>query len=608
MLKKMGGLSLRRQLIILFSASIVIVVLIQVYYTMNIFQRRTEENTTNCYNTILQTDAMLTQVSESISSIGNTVASNEYIQEMLYLNIEGKDKNLVRRMELQGVLMNYLDSMIGFSNVVSDIALIDSEQAIVSTRSIFNYLSYKNLNIKYDLRNIDTDFFSSIVELNNSPRDGFAYIVPVYYTTGDFKNIDQRLGTIVIWCNLRSLIEIVEVTAATEGATVLISDSDGAIMALKSNYAIAELGSEIESLLSSNIDESSQEKIHEMKFMDQKSFILVKEHNSTGWKSINIVPIKGIYAETYKTLYLGMGIAISSIVILIIFGIYMYSSISRPLVNITEILSIIGNENRKARIKVIEKNEFGIISDSINTMLDKVDMMNHKIFNMQSQLYEKELMQKETELLTLQSQINPHFLYNTLECIRAISVIHRINEIPIITTSMAKIFRYSIKGGVVATIGKELESVNDYYKIIAIRYNERLTIEYDVEEELKQYSMLKMSLQPIIENTVYHGLEATEEIVNIKIVGRKIGEYALLSIQDNGVGMEYEKACDINDGLINTSMKDLAEVSKSRGSIGLNNINARIKLHYGEECGLQIMSTKELGTTVNIKIKLLLEV
>jgi two-component system sensor histidine kinase YesM len=223
---------------------------------------------------------------------------------------------------------------------------------------------------------------------------------------------------------------------------------------------------------------------------------------------------------------------------------------------------------------------------------------------MQSQLYEKELMQKETEMLTLQSQINPHFLYNTLECIRAIAVIHKISEIPIITTSMAKIFRYSIKGGMYATIKKELECVNDYYKIIAIRYNDRLSMEFDVHERLMNNSMLKMSLQPIIENSVYHGLEATEDAVKISIKGRVDGEYAVLSIHDNGAGMEFEKADAINEELTKATLEDLVAVGKSKGSIGLANINARIKLYYGDECGLRIDSSQDTGTTVTIKIKL----
>ncbi|MDF2485586.1 MAG: integral rane sensor signal transduction histidine kinase [Herbinix sp.] len=602
---RIKSISLRRQLVILFMISILLVMIVQLYYTINIFQKKTEENKANCYITIMQTNAMLTQITDSVTSIGNMVSNNEYIQELLYLNDDGKSKNLDRRMEIRDVVLNYLESMLGANKVVSEIALIDTEEAIITAKNRFSYLPYKMLNEKYDIPNKDKKFYSSWISLESQEQQsGFAFVVPIFYTTGDFQKIRQRLGTTILWCNQKPLIEIVKTTAATDGATVLIADSEGVIMALNSNYSISELSLELEAMLIDKKDEFSDESIIEMEFMNQKSFVLVKEHESTGWKSINIVPIKGIYQETYQTLYLGMGLAAASIIILLGFGTYMLHCISKPLANITSTLARIGNGERKKRIEMIEQNEFGVIGESINTMLDNVDNMNHRIFDMQSQLYEKELMQKETEMLTLQSQINPHFLYNTLECIRAIAVIHKISEIPIITTSMAKIFRYSIKGGMYATIKKELECVNDYYKIIAIRYNDRLSMEFDVHERLMNNSMLKMSLQPIIENSVYHGLEATEDAVKISIKGRVDGEYAVLSIHDNGAGMEFEKADAINEELTKATLEDLVAVGKSKGSIGLANINARIKLYYGDECGLRIDSSQDTGTTVTIKIKL----
>jgi two-component system sensor histidine kinase YesM len=419
----------------------------------------------------------------------------------------------------------------------------------------------------------------------------------------DFKDINHRLGTCVIWFNKNSLNEIVETTAATEEATVLIANSDE-IMALNSKYNQPELKDEIDQMLSNHSDSLQSGNIQEMTFMKQQCFVLMKDHVNTGWKSVNIVPIKSIYTEALNTLYLGMYLAIATILILLVFGFFMIRSISRPLTSITSVLDSIGNGKRKQRIEIVDKNEFGIISESINTMLDNVESMNQRIFTMQSELYEKELMQKESEMLALQSQINPHFLYNTLECIRSIATIHKIKEISVITTSMAKIFRYSIKGGLMSTFEKELECVSDYYKIIAIRYNGRLKMNFTVDQGLFPYSILKMSLQPIIENSVYHGLEATEGEVAVDLKGWIEGDYAIVSIEDNGIGIEPEKVKELNDVFGKPLRESIADVSMSRSSIGLANINARIKLHYGEECGLNIQSTSNVNTTVILKIKL----
>jgi two-component system sensor histidine kinase YesM len=303
-----------------------------------------------------------------------------------------------------------------------------------------------------------------------------------------------------------------------------------------------------------------------------------------------------------------MFLAVASIIILLSFDIFMSRSITRPLKRITSVLDSIGNGKRKQRIHVEDRNEFGIISESINTMLDNVEIMNHRIFDMQTQLYEKELMQKESEMLTLQSQINPHFLYNTLECIRSIAIIHKIQEISIITTSMSKIFRYSIKGGLTSTFERELDCIKDYYKIIALRYNGRLKINLTVDEKLFPFSILKMSLQPIIENSVYHGLEAKEDEVVINLSCWIENDYAVITIEDNGIGIEPEKVKELNDIFSRSMKENISEVSMSKNSIGLSNINARIKLHYGEDCGLNIQSTFNVSTIVTVKMRLLLEV
>ncbi|MGF7141908.1 two-component system sensor histidine kinase YesM [Anaerotaenia torta] len=610
MIKQIKRMGLRKQLVVIFAACITIVLSTQLFYNISIFRKKTDENTANCYSTIMQTNSMLTQVSDRISSVGKSVSGNQYVQELLNLNNDSSKENLNRRKELIDILSNYMGSIINANEMLNDIALIDNNERIIATTAQFNYISYKKLTMEYDINNLKSSIFTSWlyfvpVQVGNN---GFAYIAPVYYTTGEFEVESARLGTCIIWSKPTPLVDIVKSTAATEGATVLVADANGYVMALNSSYSISEISEEIDAMLQNHKSSEDQEEIQKMKFMGRESFVLMKEHTDTGWKSVNIVPTEEVYKETFETLHFGIGVVLVSIVILTGFGVYMVSSITRPLDQITHALDSIGSGNRKYRVNVSEKNEFGIISDRINAMLDNINHMNHRIFDMQSKLYEKELMQKESEMLTLQSQINPHFLYNTLECIRAIAVIHNIREIPVITTSMSKIFRYSIKGGMVTTIKTELECLEDYYKIIAIRYNERLILTVDVDNRLYPYSMLKMSLQPIIENSVYHGLEATERKVNVTVRGRMEGEYAVFFIEDDGAGIPPDKLQAINASLDRDASEDITEVSRSKSSIGLTNINSRIKLHYGRECGLKLESPEGGGTLVTIRIRLLLEI
>lgn len=606
MIEKLRSLSLRKLLVILFSVSIFLVLVTQLFYCISIFKRNFDQNKETSDNIIIQTDAKLTIVSERISSIGKTVSNNAFVQELLHLNSIDKRGYLKRRMELNDMVHNFLKGIISANEELYDIVLIDNVESIISSSSEFKYFLYNQIKQTY-LDKFDEDYFTSdfTFNLNGLEKSGFGYVIPIYYTAGNYNISSQRLGTCIVWYKDSVLNEIVKNTAVNNESTVLITDSTGNILAVNSNYKIEELRKEIDPMFASYNKAENQNSIQEISFMEQKALMLIKDHEFTGWKSINIVPFNSIYKGTLNTLYLGMTLAVVSIAILLSFGIFMILSITRPLKHITSVLDTIGCGKRKQRIEIINKNEFGIISESINTMLDNVENMNFRIFDMQSKLYEKELLQKEAEMLALQSQINPHFLYNTLECIRSIAIINKIPEISTISISMSRIFRYSIKGGLITTVKGELECVNDYYKIIAVRYGGRLKLELQVDEALYPYTALKMFMQPIIENSVNHGLEATEGDVLINIKGSITDDYGVFVIQDNGIGMEPEQVERLNTNFRKSPKEDISEISKSKSSIGLSNINMRIKMHYGEECGLHVQSKKNVGTIVTVKFRLL---
>ncbi len=607
MINKLKNMGLRNQLVILFVFCIAIILITQLFYNITMFRRQNNESAEKCYTTIQQTNTLINQALDRVSSIGKSIVLNEFTQELLDLN-NSNSSNIKRRSDLIDILHNYNKNIINANDILIDIVVVDDKNTIISITNQFSYASYKKLLTDYDIKNLTQSMY--ITNLALEPKiysnKSFAYVLPIYYTSGDFNEVNKKLGTCILWVKNSLMFEVVDSTAATEGATVLITDGNGYIMALNSDYTSDEINNEIGTMIL-NHKIGGQSDIQTMNFMGRESFVLINKQETTGWNSINIVPTREVFRDSSKTFYWGIGVSIFSIIIVFVFGFIMTNSITRPLDQITEALDKIGNENRKHRIVVTEQNEFGIIADRINTMLDNIYSLDRRIFDMTSQLYEKELLQKEAEMLTLQSQINPHFLYNTLECIRSIAVVYKIKEIQVITTSMAKIFRYSIKGGKVTTIKKELDSLEDYYKIVSIRYNERLVMHIDTDEIMYPFSMLKMSLQPVIENTVNYCLEATEKKVTVNVHGYMDGEFGIIKITDNGVGIDSEKVQEINETFMKSPNDSFYDLDKAKSSIGLSNINLRIKLHYGEDCGLSIESTKGLGTTVTIKIRLQME-
>lgn len=217
------------------------------------------------------------------------------------------------------------------------------------------------------------------------------------------------------------------------------------------------------------------------------------------------------------------------------------------------------------------------------------------------------LSKKQAQYLALQNQINPHFLYNTLECIRSEALDYGIDGVASMTEALATFFRYTISNvDRLVTLEEELTNVENYYIIQKYRFGERLkiSIEYGNEQDLSilELFMPKLILQPIVENSIYHGLEPKigEGYVRIKI--ERTSQYLLIRISDNGIGMSPEVLKRLNDKLIHNSSEELTEAAEKSEGIAVQNVNNRIKLLFGEQYGIHINSIKNLGTDVEISL------
>lgn len=215
------------------------------------------------------------------------------------------------------------------------------------------------------------------------------------------------------------------------------------------------------------------------------------------------------------------------------------------------------------------------------------------------------LSKKQAQYLALQNQINPHFLYNTLECIRSEALDYGIDGVASMTEALATFFRYTISNvDRLVTLEEELSNVENYYIIQKYRFGERLkiSIEYGNEDDLSilELFMPKLILQPIVENSIYHGLEPKigEGYVRIKI--ERTSQYLLIRISDNGIGMTAEVLDRLNSRLIHNSSDKLTEADERNGGIAVENVNNRIKLLFGEQYGIHINSILNLGTDVEI--------
>lgn len=225
-----------------------------------------------------------------------------------------------------------------------------------------------------------------------------------------------------------------------------------------------------------------------------------------------------------------------------------------------------------------------------------------------------ELIRKQAEFNELQNQINPHFLYNTLESIRAEALSENAMQIANMVRALSSFYRYSIgRYHTLVTFKDEIDNINNYFAIQRYRFGSRFSLEIDIppeEEGCLDLYIIKLSIQPIIENAIYHGMEMKKENGHIKITALQTQSRFIITVSDNGVGVAPERLSQINE-LLNTETEYLSQsyLESSKGTgMGLLNINKRIKMYFGEEYGVIMRSVTNVGTDVEIVLPVVREI
>ncbi|NIK28726.1 two-component system sensor histidine kinase YesM [Thalassobacillus devorans] len=268
------------------------------------------------------------------------------------------------------------------------------------------------------------------------------------------------------------------------------------------------------------------------------------------------------------------------------------NNISKPLEQLSKRMKSVEQGNFEDSVPTVYYN------DEIGQLHENFRLMLNKINELIKENYTKQLVIKETEYKALQAQINPHFLYNTLESVNWLAKINKQEKISVMVEALGSMMRNILsKKAPMITIEEELEIVNSYITIQQYRYDKRLKFSLTVEDDLKKSKIPKLSIQPIVENAIQHGLEEMvgECSIHVSIMAHE--DDIQITVQDNGPGIEESKLEGIYKGQIR---------SKSSG-IGLSNINERIKLMFGQQYGLTIKSRVGEGTTIYILLPIMTE-
>lgn len=320
---------------------------------------------------------------------------------------------------------------------------------------------------------------------------------------------------------------------------------------------------------------------------DEQAIYTVKTLDNYEWRVVGVSFVDELVTAR-KGEIVGILMTILAVVVATAFiSIYVLSGkISRP---IKELVKAMEDFEKNAEDFAFEEvggsSEIRALSDSFDHMVVKIQALMEKVRN-------EEISLRKTELKALQAQINPHFLYNTLDAIGWLCEEERSQDAVEMVNALAKLFRISIsKGHELIPIEKEVEHARSYLKIQNFRYKNQFTYEFHVEEECLSYYCNKITLQPIIENAIYHGIDRMVEEGKIEIMIQSEEDDILFIIKDNGVGMTKEQCSVI-----------LKKEPGDQTGIGIKNVNDRIKIYFGEKYGIKITSEPDKGTCVTIRM------
>ena len=317
------------------------------------------------------------------------------------------------------------------------------------------------------------------------------------------------------------------------------------------------------------------------------------------WNIQAVLPQDEILTELTGIKDISVLITVFSIIFSIFLSYVLSKGIVRPIEKIIRTMKNIEKGDFNITVPDVKNRDLHVLSSSFNMMVNRINLLMRNII-------EKETEKSKAQLKALQAQINPHFLYNTLGVIRNLATGRGYDDIAEITLALSQMFRYSINKDMdKVTIKQEIEHVKNYIIIQKYRFGNKIDVTYEIDEEILQYKIIPLVIQPLVENAVYHGIEMKVGKGKIKVCAQKVGESIFIQIIDNGLGMSKEKVDILKQAFKgDETIPDIGE--KSGMGIGIINVNTRLKLAYGEKYGLDVSSIPKRKTTVQIYIPAIL--
>ena len=539
---------------------------------------------------LVNMEAYLNSYLEEVDSIAKNVNYNYYLQDYLETVIKEEDdyvdsgigKNM-RSYEMSS--QAFSDTLLSRADISS--IMIFGKKKMLLNRSMYTYqkvaLDYSKLDwyAKAVAKPQDAiitgpnrhSFFDTDDEVISLSREVQSY------ENGTFR------GVILINLNMNKITEICNSFQEKQENFICIINDKGELVYEQQNgrerfaFDEKENRQELNTALG-----KTKESCFRLNYRGEKYLVTRTDMKTTGWTLVSMVPYKSVMAETMAISgVMILAVAITLIVTLLLLN-RILTGVVKPLKKLEKYMVQVNPDNMDQRMEILTDDEIGHLSMKFNQMMDRIR-------NLKEQVIEEQEDKRKYELQALQAQINPHFLYNTLDSIIWMAETNDSNIVAM-TEALAKLFRISLnKGNEEISLERELEHVKNYLIIQSMRYADKFTYEISAEPGVERCRTIKLILQPIVENCIYHGIKKKRGTGKITIRAYRREQNLIIEVSDDGYGMPEEICRKI--------LSDEIESENISGSgIGVKNVNERIQLRFGKKYGLSYSSEEGVGTTV----------
>ena len=543
-------------------------------------------NTSIFENSSEYTHTIIQQMNQNIDSyidymenIAYLISSNEDVQDYLFdekIDNEGRYR-----------ILNQFQTILDSRSDIRNVGIISK-----NGRMLINDGS-KSVNQDLDLNT--QEWYATALEKPNGPiltsshvqhiiSGERPWVITLSRGIRDRSGSGEKEGVFFIDLNYSAISELCDQsTVGTKGYAFILDAKGNIVYHPQQQQLYNELQTENISL----IMDTDEDTVLTGTGNDGKLYSISRSEK-TGWTVVDCTNVKELLSKSRQAQSVYVLTAIILVIVALLFSRFMARSITLPIQKLRDSMKKVQEGDFSVSDVVVDsKNEIGSLTKSF-------DVMTHRIHELMEQNVHEQEEKRKSELKALQSQINPHFLYNTLDSIIWMSEGKKNEEVVLMTASLARLLRQSISNeDEVVPIANEVEYARGYLTIQKMRYKDKLEFQIEVDSSILYIPLIKLVLQPIIENAIYHGLKYKESKGLLIVKGFMKDGNAVLQVIDDGVGMDEETLAHIYDK---------HKVNYHSNGVGVYNVQKRLKLYYGEDYGITYTSELGKGTTATITI------